>query len=141
MDWGDGREERERQAGHADSTWKQPSLGGVEPLEDTESGQDLVRVPPLGTCMAHSLFEKRSGGEWKMMRRTGPSHPLVLSLGKEDVGCVDRQLLETCCFWGSWGAALLRFGGRGGQRRQEQGVVMAFMQHLAGPVAEPSFIP
>lgn len=37
----------------------------VELLEDTESGQDLVRVPPLGTFMAHSPFEKRSGGNGK----------------------------------------------------------------------------
>lgn len=77
-----------------------------------------------------------------MMRRKKASHSLVLSLGKEDVGCVDRQLLETCCFWGSRGSALLRFRGRGGRRRQEQRVVMrlTFMEHLVGPVAESSFI-
>lgn len=31
VDGGDGREERETQARHADSTWKLPSLGGRAP--------------------------------------------------------------------------------------------------------------
>lgn len=38
------------------------------------------------------------------MRRNRPSHLPVFSLGKDNMGSVDRQLLEACCFCGTRGS-------------------------------------
>lgn len=108
-----------------------------------ESGQEPARVPPAGTCIAHSLFgEKKGWGEWKMMRRNKPSHLPVFSRGKEDVGSVERPPLETCCFCGARGSFAQVWRKRRSEKA-EQGVIMMLssMEHLVGPVAEPSSIP